>query len=94
MRVVKFCGHILSEEQRRPAPEKLMPIQRWELPKVVTYLRGFFRLTNHYSEYIPCYAELPAPMQDLLKLDLVAGKKGSQFRLTWSDEQVESFRKV
>ena len=33
-------------------------------------------------------------MQDLLKLDRVAGKKGSQFKLTWSNEQIESFRKV
>ena len=71
-----------------------MPIQRWELPTVVTSLRRFLGLTNHYSEYIPRYAELAAPMQDLLKLDRVAGKKGSPFKLTWSNEQIESFRKV
>jgi len=75
VREVEFCGHILSEGKRRPAPGKLLPIQNWELPTVVTALRGFLGLTNHYSKYIPKNAELAAPMQELLKLPHSEGKK-------------------
>jgi hypothetical protein len=94
MREVEFCGHILSEGKRRPAPGKIMPIQLWELPAVVTELRGFLGLSNHYSEYIPHNAHAAAPMQDLLQLDRTTGKKGSQFRLTWTDAQKAAFEEL
>ena len=28
----EFCGHILREGRRTPAPGKFLPIQEWELP--------------------------------------------------------------
>ena len=39
---VEFCGHILSEGRKRPAPGKLMAVQKWELPATVTQLRDFW----------------------------------------------------
>ena len=69
MREVEYCGHVLSEGRRRPAPGKLAAVQLWELPRVVTELRGFLGVTNMYSEYIPHFAQVAAPMQELLKLD-------------------------
>ena len=33
MREVEFCGHILRDGTRSPAPGKLLPIQKWECPK-------------------------------------------------------------
>ena len=44
---VEFCGHILRNGTRCPAPGKLLSIQRWELPKTVTQLRGFLGLANY-----------------------------------------------
>ena len=38
---VEFCGHVLEGGERRPAPGKLMAVERWEAPKTVTALRGF-----------------------------------------------------
>ena len=52
VREVEFCGHILSEGKKRPAPGKLMAVQKWELPATVTQLRGFLALTNYYSSYV------------------------------------------
>ena len=52
MRQVEFCGHILREGTRSPAPGKLLPIQQWELPKTITELRGFLGLCNYFSEYV------------------------------------------
>ena len=36
MQQVEFCGHVLSEGRRSPAPGKLMALQKWELPTTVT----------------------------------------------------------
>ena len=33
---VEFCGHVLREGRRSPAPGKLIPVQMWELPQTVT----------------------------------------------------------
>ena len=60
-RQIEFCGHLLKEGRRSPAPGKLLPIQLWELPDTVTALRGFLGLTNYYSEYVHHYSELAAP---------------------------------
>ena len=68
---VEFCGHLLREGARRPAPGKLLPIQKWEMPKTLSELRGFLGLTNCFSEYVEHYAELAAPLMEKLKV----GKK-------------------
>ena len=41
MKEVEFCGHVLREGRRSPAPGKLRVIQNWEAPRTVTQLRGF-----------------------------------------------------
>jgi len=72
---VVYCGHILRAGRRSPAPGKLAPIQKWELPKTITALRGFLGLTNYYSCYVPNYAQLAAPMMGKLQLNREEGKK-------------------
>ena len=78
MKEVEFCGHILSEGKRRPAPGKLMALQKWELPMVVTQLRGFLGLANYFSDYVPKYASMAGPLFAKLQLNKFDGKKGSQ----------------
>ena len=41
MKQVEFCGHVLTENRRFPAPGKLLALQKWELPQTITQLRGF-----------------------------------------------------
>ncbi len=48
MKEVEFCGHILRERMRSPAPGKLLSIQKWELPQTLTEVRGFLGVTNYY----------------------------------------------
>ena len=82
---VEFCGHILKEGRRNPSPGKLLSIQRWELPKTVTQLRGFLGLTNYYSGYVSHYADYAAPLMEKLKLNRHEGKKGSVVGLKWKE---------
>ena len=94
MRSVQFCGHVLVEGRRYPAPDKLAPIKGWELPRTVTALRGFLGLTNYYSSYVPHYAEYAAPMTSMLQLNRQDGKKGSKKVLQWPDEAIDAFQKL
>ena len=73
---VEFCGHILRDGKRSPAPGKLLPLQKWEPPKTITELRSFLGLTNHFSEYVPAYASFAAPLMAKLKINPEDGKKG------------------
>lgn len=93
-REVQFCGHILREGRRSPAPGKLGPIQNWPLPATVTQLRGFLGLTNYYSGYLRHYAEIAAPLMSMLCLSKEEGKKGSTLRLIWNDVQKRAFAQL
>ena len=77
MQEVEFCGHILREGRRIPAPGNFLAIQKWGLPQTVTALREFLGLTNYYSCYVPNYADLAAPLMAKLQLNRTDGKKGS-----------------
>jgi hypothetical protein len=91
MREVEFCGHVLREGRRSPAPGKLRVIQKWEAPKTVTQLRGFLGLTNYYSGYVKGYAGLATPLMDLLKVNKADGKKGSQKPIKWGAKEEAAF---
>ena len=58
---VEFCGHIIKAGKREPAPGKLLALQKWELPRTVTQLRGFLGLANYYSCYFKNFAEHAGP---------------------------------
>ena len=94
MRSVQFCGHVLVEGKRFPAPDKLVALQNWELPKTVTALRGFLGLANYYSGYVPHFAEIAAPMTSMLQLNRQDGRKGSKKVLKWSQEAFDSFKRL
>ena len=91
MREVEFCGHVLREGRRSPAPGKLNAIQKWERPKTISQMRGFLGLTNYYSGYVKDYANLAAPLMDTLKVGREDGKKGSKKPLKWGAKEEAAF---
>ena len=91
MRQVEFCGHILREGTRSPAPGKLLPIQQWQLPKTITELGGFLGLCNYFSEYVEHYAEFAGPLSEKLKVGRDDGKKGSKKPVTWTPADIQAF---
>ena len=44
---VELCGHVLENGTRRPAPGKMLALERWERPDNVRVLRGFLGLANY-----------------------------------------------
>lgn len=79
---VEFLGHLITREGLRPAEDKVGLIRAWPLPTTSTELRGFLGLCNFVRRYIPQYAELTAPLFDLL-----ARPVGSALTLTKSDRK-------
>ena len=72
---VEFCGHILGGGIRRPAPGKLLAIEKWEPPRTISQLRSFLGFTNYYAQYVKEYAKLVAGLQEKLKVPKDIGKK-------------------
>lgn len=71
-------GHIILKEGVHPDPEKVSAMIHWKLPK---NLRGFLGLTGYYKRFTRGYAQIAAPMTDLLKKD----------NFHWSEEATISF---
>ena len=91
---IQFCGHILREGKRSPAPGKLLPLQQWDLPKTITELRALLGLANYSSEYVAHYAELAAPLMEKRKVNQTEGKKGSKFRVIWNEKETQAFKEL
>lgn len=94
VREVEFCGHILGGGARRPAPGKLMALEKWEEPRTVTALRGFLGFTNYYSTYVENYSAIVAELLDLLKLNRVEGRKGSKKPVRFTEAQRKAFETI
>ena len=88
---VEFCGSVLEDGTRRPAPGKMAARQLWERPKTITQLRAFLGGCNYYHEFLPLYARYSGPLTELLKVGKEEGKKGSQVKLKWTPECEEAF---
>ena len=62
VRSVEVCGHVLDNRTRRPAPGKMLALERQCKPNNVQELRGFLGLANYYSGYVQSYASIPTPL--------------------------------
>ena len=79
---------------RRPAPGKLLAIEKWETPTTITQLRSFLGFTNYYSSYVKEYANLVGKLQDKLKVPREVGKKGSKVPISWTPEDQQIFQEI
>lgn len=67
LRNMRYMGYIIDDQGLRPDPEKISCVLKVPLPKSVTELRRFLEKAGWYRRFIDSFAELAAPMQDLLK---------------------------
>ena len=77
---VSFLGHCINGEGTRMLDDKVEKIRATPRPRNLTELRAFLGLTNYYRDYIAHYAEIAAPLYDLLR-------KGKSWQWT-SDQQM------
>ena len=71
MEKVKYLGHIIDKEGRRPDPERSTAIKNMPAPHNVSTLQSFLGLANYYQAFISNMHDLRAPLNELLKKDKV-----------------------
>ena len=78
-REAEFLGFMVSGEGVRPLPSKIDAVVQIPVPETISHLRSFLGMCNFFRAHIPAYAEISAPLTDLLK-----GSKHGRQRLAWN----------
>ena len=82
---IKYLGHIIDKNGRRPDPERSAAIKNMPEPTNVTSLQSSLGLANYYQSFIPKMYELRAPLNDLLNKDKT---------WDWTPQCQEAFEKL
>ena len=67
MNKIKYLGHIIDKDGRRPNPERATAIKDMPTPDNVTTLQSFLGLENYYQSFIKNLHDLRAPPNEQLK---------------------------
>lgn len=79
-----YLGHIISPQGIKPDPEKIEAVIGWPRLKNVKQTRAFLGLIGYYRKFVARYAQIAAPLTNLLRKD------GFQ----WSSEATEAFERL
>lgn len=79
---VKYLGHVIDKEGVHVDHQKTKVVDNFPTPSNTSEVKGFLGLCNYYRRFIQGFAEIAAPLTQLLK-------KNSPF--VWSDECNKAF---
>ncbi|CAD6198484.1 unnamed protein product [Caenorhabditis auriculariae] len=82
---IRYLGHIIDKDGRRPDPEKVRAITKMPQPKDVQQLRSFLGMITYYGNFIDKMRQIRTPLDALLKKDT---------RFEWSPECQDAFKRV
>ena len=63
---VSYLGHVVSGETVKPDEKKIQTIRDWKEPQTNKELQSFIGLANYYHRMIERYAEISAPLTDIM----------------------------
>ena len=72
---ITYLGHVVSEKGIEVDPKKTEAVWKWPVPKTVTDVRSFLGFTNQYRKFIPKYAHVAGPLNELISGDNSKKKK-------------------
>lgn len=78
---LEYLEHIITTQGVRPDPAKVAAVESWPVPKTVRQVRAFLGLTGYYRRFIRQYAQVAAPITNLLRKN--------QFK--WNEEATQAF---
>ena len=93
---VKFLGHIVSAQGIKTDPEKIVAVQAWPTPKTLLELRQFLGLASYYRRFVSGFAEIAAPLHELVGLLTGAnkGKRRTQIGSLWKSNHEAAFKEL
>ena len=94
---VKFLGHVISSEGIETDPDKIDAIKTWPVPEGVEQLRTFLGFSGYYRKFVPKYAKIVKPLNELLTLCLKDSnifRAKSETSWKWSSACQKSFEEI
>ena len=88
-RSLTYLGHQVGCGVYAPLESKVQAIASLPVPKNVTQLRSFLGSTGYYSQFVPRYTDIAAPLFDLLK-----SKKTKTAPLEWTHLATQAFHEL
>ena len=82
---VRYLGHVVSESGIAVDPEKTIAVSRWPEPRNKTEVRSFLGLSTYYRRFIPHFADVARPLQQLTEKDR---------EFSWTEECQGSFENL
>ena len=83
-----YLGHVVSEKGIEVDPKKMEAVHKWPVPKTVTDVRSFLGFTNQYRKFIPKYAHVVGPLNELVSGD---NSKKKKKEVQWNPECQAAF---
>ena len=84
-REVKFLGHVISEGQAAPMPDKVGSIEEFPTPKTKKQLQTFLGLAGYYRRFMPSFSSVAVPLYDLLR---------TKAQWAWNNLHESAFKKL
>lgn len=94
MSEIKFLGYVFSAAGKAVDSTTVEAICQIPAPETVHQLQRWLGQVNYYSMFIPKYAEIIAPLTDLLKGTSASKKKKCLSRLVWGPLQQRAFETI
>ncbi|GJP83677.1 hypothetical protein CLOP_g14034 [Closterium sp. NIES-67] len=67
LKKVQFLGHMVSAQGVHGDPKKIEVVRTWKTPENVKELQQFLGFANNYNRFVPQYAQIAAPLTNLMK---------------------------
>lgn len=84
---VKYLGHVVSKEGIHTDPDKVAALKDWPIPRSIKDLRRFLGFSSFYRRFVPGYASVARPLNDLLK-------DSSPQPFQWTEIHQQCFQKL
>ena len=87
---ITYLGHIVSKDGIETEKKKITAIQEWPILKTVSEVCSFLGFMNYYHKFIPKYAQIAPPINQLVSGENANKKKAL---VEWNDECQEAFNR-
>ena len=81
---MEFLGHQVGGDVITPSRDNLEKVRNTPRPTTKKQVRSFLGLVGYYRDHIPAFAEISAPLTDLLK-------KGKAEHIQWREAQEHAY---